>query len=253
LDLFDVVRSCFRRWYILLPLLLMTAYYSHNLYASVKPVYYGNAVLGLSAPSFRVENPPPGAPVNRNGLLDAGGISLIANMGALAVRQPSVIDHVVRDGGLPNFSAKMFPVPATQAPIPLVMVEETWSDPASVTKTLEVVIKEFGATIRSLQQQAGVPDEQMVNTFVVSPPSDPAAGMPSRTQRTVLRFMTGLALTILITVLVDVVLVRRRRRRIKAGPQAPPAADGPSPDRTRSDVAERDGAIGVHQRAREPG
>jgi hypothetical protein len=246
LDLFDVARSCVRRWYVLLPLLLITVFYSHHLYASVKPVYYGNAVVGLSAPSARVELPTQGQSLPRNGLMDVGGASLIANMSALALRQPSAVDRVVAAGGLSNYSAKLFPVPVTQPPIPLVMIEETWNDPASVTKTLDLVIAEFGVTLRNLQQHAGVPDDQMVTPFVVSPPSEPAAAMPSRTQKTILRFMTGLGVTLLFTVLVDVLLVRRRKR-IEAGPQAPSDSRRlASPDHTRSDVADPDGVIGVN-------
>jgi len=249
LDLFDVARSCVRRWYILLPLLLITFYYSHHLYASVKPVYYGNAVLALSAPSARVESPMQGQPIPRNGLMDIGGAALIANMSAMALRQPSAVNQVVAAGGLPNYSAKLFPVPPTQPPIPLVMIEETWADPASVTKTLDLVVNEFGVALRNIQQQAGVPEDQMVTPFVVSPPGEPAAAMPSRTQKTILRIGTGLALTLLLTVLVDVLLVRRRRR-IEAGPRMPSDSQRlASRDHTRSDVPEPNGVLRINEDA----
>ena len=54
MDLFDVVRSCFRRWYVVLPLLLIAAWFAHDIYTSVKPVYYSNAVVGLAAPNIAV-------------------------------------------------------------------------------------------------------------------------------------------------------------------------------------------------------
>ena len=80
MDLFDVVRSCARRWYVFLPLLLIVAWYSYSVYSSVKPVYYSNTVIGIVPPSTRVDNVPAGVPIPRNGLLDVGGASLIAKM-----------------------------------------------------------------------------------------------------------------------------------------------------------------------------
>jgi hypothetical protein len=245
-DLFDAVRSCFRRWYVILPLLVITAWYSHHLYASVKPVYYSSAVIGLAAPSFRVEASTAGQPLSRNGLLDVGGPALIANLSALGLRQPSVVDRVVAAGGLPDYGARLFPVPPTAPPIPLVMIEETSADPAAVRKTLELVIAAMPAMLRSLQEGASVPEDQMVHAFVVSPPSDPAAAMPKRTRATISIFVAGLGLTVVFTVLVDVLLVRRRKR-IEAGPQAPSAAGGPSPEPTPRGVPEPDGVVGVNE------
>ena len=117
MDLFDVARSCFRRWYVFLPLLLIVAWFSHSVYSSVKPVYYSNAVIGLAPPSTRVDNVAPGVPLPRNGLLDIGGAPLIANMAAVGLREPSVVDRVVAAGGLPDYVSKMFPVPATMPAI----------------------------------------------------------------------------------------------------------------------------------------
>jgi hypothetical protein len=248
LDLFDVVRSCARRWYVFLPLLAIVAWFSYSAYSSVKPVYYANAVIGVAPPSTRIDNAPPGVPLPRNGLLDVGGASLIANMTAVGLREPSVVDQVVAAGGQPDYAARMFPVPGTMPQLPLVMIEATEADPDAVTKTLELVIAQSEETLRNLQQQARVPEDQMVAPFVVSPPSAPAAGMPARTRSTIAIFVTGFGLSVVVTVLVDVIL-GRRRQRIKARSQATSAAEGPSPDRTSSDVAEPNGVVGVHEGA----
>src|SRR4051794_1610283 len=88
-DLFDVVRSCFRRWYVVLPLMLIVCWFAHSVYSSVKPVYYSSALIGIAPPSTRVENTPDGVPVPRNGLLDTGGAQLIANLTALGLIDPS--------------------------------------------------------------------------------------------------------------------------------------------------------------------
>jgi hypothetical protein len=248
-DLFDVVRSCARRWYVFLPLLAIVAWFSYSVYSSVKPVYYSQAVIGVAQPSIRVADVAPGVPLARNGLLDIGGAPLIANMAALGLREPSVVDQVVAAGGLPAYTSRMFPVPGTMQPLPLIMIEATDADPAAVTRTLELVIAQAEGSLRTLQQQARVPEDQMVATFVVSPPSAPAAGMPSRTRSTIAIFVAGLGLSVVVTVLVDVLLGRRRRQRIDAGPQATSAAEGASPDRTPRDALEPDGVVGVNEGA----
>ena len=102
MDLFDVMRSCLRRWYILLPLLLVTGWFSYGAYSSAKPVYYSNAVLGLTPPSVKLDQPTTSSEVRRNGLLDVGGASLLANLTALGLKEPSVIERVVASGGLPD-------------------------------------------------------------------------------------------------------------------------------------------------------
>ena len=242
MDLFDVVRSCFRRWYVLLPLLAITAWYSHQVYAAVKPMYYSQAVMSLAPPNIRVDQAAVGQPVPRNGLLDIGGATLIANMSALGLREPAVVDRVVAGGGLPNYSAKLFPVSAATTPIPLVLIEESAPDPAAATKTLDLVTIEMTAVLEKIQQQANVPADMMVKSFVVSPPSQPIAGMPTRTRATASIFVAGAGLSVLVTVLVDVLLVRRRKRpkeasssRSRRSPSRPPAEQLPSPEHTPAD------------------
>lgn len=235
MDLFDVARSCFRRWYILLPLLLVTGWFSYGSYESVKPVYYSNATIGLSAPSTRLDQAAPGVPVPRNGLLDIGGATLIANMTALGLRDDAVVQRVVVAGGLPDYVARMFPVPATMPQIPLIMIEATAADPATATETLQLVITQADSTMRTLQHQARVPDDQMVEPFVVAPPSTPAAGMPSRTRSTIAIFVAGVGLSILIATVLDVLLTRlkthlRQRRQRPAETIKKASSVSPQPD-----------------------
>lgn len=229
MDLIDVVRSCVRRWYILLPLLLITMWYGHGTYSSAVTVYYSNAVIGFAPPSQRIDQAAPGQPVPRNGLLDVGGANLIANLTALGLRQPSIVERVVDGGGLPDYSAKVFPVPANSPPVPLIMIEETSTDPGRVTKTLELLTAETAATLTALQQQAQVPADQMVISFTVQPPSAPAGGMPSRIRSTIAILGAGVGLSVLVTVLADVALSRRRQRKqngdhTRADPGSEPAA-----------------------------
>lgn len=237
MDLFDVLRSCVRRWFVLIPLLLIVGWFSYSVYSAAKPVYYASAVIGFSPPSTRIDDVPAGVPLPRNGLLDIGGAPFIANMAAVGLQEPSVVARVVAAGGLPTYVSKMFPVPATMGQLPLIMIEVTDPDPAAVTRTLDLVVAQADVTLRNLQQNARVPDDQMVAPFVVSPPGDPAAATPSRTRSTVAIFVAGAGLSVLVTVLFDVVLSRlgaRRRRR----PAPTEAVVEPTPAAAQRDLHE---------------
>jgi TRAP-type uncharacterized transport system fused permease subunit len=212
-DLFDVVRSCLRRWYVVIPLLLIVAWFSHAKYTSVKPVYYSNAAISIAPPSTRVDQAAPGAAIPRNGLLDVGGATLVANLAATELRDSSVVAQVVAAGGKPDYGSKMFPVPAGTPELPLIMIDATEPDPIAASKTVGLVIAQAGPVLRTLQQQANVPDDQMATAFVVSPPSTPAAGMPSRTRSTIAIFVAGAGLAILVGVVIDVVIMRWKARR----------------------------------------
>ncbi|MGW4241728.1 hypothetical protein [Nocardia sp. NPDC004722] len=234
MDLFDVARSCARRWYVILPLLVLCLLYGKHTYEAAKPVYYANAVIGFAPPSYRIDTAPAGEAVRRNGLLDVGGATLLANLAALGLRQPAVVDKVVAGGGQPNYVARMFPTTTGSAQIPLVMLEETSADPQATAKTLELVTAQADSTLRALQQNAQVPEDQMVASFTVQPPSTPVAALPSRTRSTISVLGAGIGLSILLAVLLDVTLERMKRKRRRPEPSHPLGTGEPAATNNRA-------------------
>ncbi|GFG54418.1 hypothetical protein CQY20_00910 [Mycolicibacterium agri] len=249
MDLFDVGRSCLRRWYLLIPMLLVVGWYGYSAYSSVVPVYYANTVIGLAPPNSRVEYVDAGVPLPRNGLLDEGGATLIANMTQIGLQKQSVVDKVVAAGGLPDYYAKMLAVPPGIPQPPLIQVEITSAKQEAVTRTLELVIEEAEDTLKSLQQQAHVPEDQMVHTLLISPPTAPAEVMPSRTKSTLTILIAGSGLAVLVTVLADVLLShlksrlqRRRQSKLAAAEMSRPA-DLPTEDHQPVNSAPVDQAV----------
>jgi hypothetical protein len=225
-DLFDVVRSCIRRWYVVLPLLLIAAWFAHHVYNSVKPVYYSNAAISIAPPNTQVPIGEPGAAVARNGLLDLGNGTMIPNLLVFALRDPSVVGQVVAAGGNADYTTKMFPVPASSQELPLVMIEATEPDPIAASKTVQLVVAQADPVLRTLQQQAGVSDDQMAKLLVASPPSPPAGGVPSRTRSAMTILAAGVGIAILVGVVVDVLLLRWKARRQKHRHTKVDTADG---------------------------
>ena len=167
-------------------------------------------------------------------------------MTALGLRDPSVVAQVVAAGGKANYRSRMFPVSGGTPELPLIMIEAEEPDPVAAAKTVELVVAQADPTLRTLQQQAGVPDGQMVKPLVVSPPSRPAAGMPSRTRSTIVVFAAGAGLAILFGVVVDVSIMRwkarrqkRRETRVQTADTADTADDTRNADpRNKEDVDE---------------
>jgi hypothetical protein len=224
-DLFDVVRACFRRFYVVLPLVVIAVWFAHGKYDSVKPVFYSNAVFALAQPSSQVPVVMPGQEILRNGLVDAGGAALLANMIILRLGAPEVRAQVVADGGQPNYRVMLFPTAPTAPPLPMVMIDATEQDPVSATKTVDLVLAQADPVLAAAQQQAGVPEEQWVKSLVVSPATPPVSGIPSRTRATIAILVAGVALALLAAVLVDVLVLRWKANRQRSRGRAAPAIE----------------------------
>lgn len=217
MDLFDVTRACLRRWYVVVPVLLLSGVLAYSRYAAVKPLYYSQAIVGLAPPNSQVQWQQPGEPVPRNGLLDSGGPVLLANLTVLGLRQQSVVDQVAVAGGSPTYYVRMLPSLENQPPLPLIQVENTQADPGSVQKTVDLVAGQADAVLQGIQQRAGVSESQRVRALVASPAGPPIGSAPSRTKAAVGTMLAGAGLAVLAGVIVDVFANRRRRRTAPAG------------------------------------
>jgi hypothetical protein len=130
------------------------------------------------------------------------------------------------------------------------MVEITSGNSAAVTRTLGLVITQAEDTVKTLQQQARVPDDQMVSTFVVSPPKPPVAGMPSRAKSTISIFVAGAGFSVLLAVLLDVLLTalkaraQQRRREQSEPASGPDSGQSPNGDRPVEATLAAEGTVG---------
>lgn len=213
MDLFDVVKACLRRWYVFLPLVLISVGAAVQVYKSIQPVYYANSVVGLAPANSQVQFAAPGSGLPRNGLMESAGPSFVAQLAVLAMKDPGVVARVVAEGGQPNYEVKMFPVLPNSPQLPLIMVEATEPDAASAQKTVQVASQQVPAALRQVQAQAGVPDELHVRGISPAPPSPPVAASPSRTKSAVAIVFSGVLLSVLAAVIVDTVFSRRKSRK----------------------------------------
>lgn len=205
MDLLDVIRIFFKRWYVSVPLLLIVSWFSYYSYASVQPVYYANSVLTIAPPNQRIAFAEAGKPVEVNGLLEVGGPTLLTNMAVIACNDPAVKAKVVDGGGKWGFTVKNFPTGSTGSSqsLPLIMVETTQGDEVAAQKTVTLAANQVDPVLLELQRNAGVSDGQSVRAIVVSP-AKPVRAYPSRTRAALGIFIGGLALSAVLAVVVDI-------------------------------------------------
>jgi hypothetical protein len=222
MDLFDVGRACVRRWYVTLPLLLVTVLLSSLSYLSVETKYYGTTVLGV-APAAPPNSPAAGGP--SNGLMDTGGIGLVSNLVALGLQDDLVRRTIEAKKGLPTYETGVYSVPGGQ--LPLVNVTVSGPDSEVVARTLDLVTEQSVLTLREVQDNAGVVEVAHAKTYQIRPPGPPEARKPQRARTTVAVFVIGLGLSVLGVIVVDS-MIRRPRRR---------ATEGAEPDHLEHTVA----------------
>lgn len=220
MDLFDVARITAKRWYVFIPLALITAFFAYQAYSGVKPQYYTSVSVGLVSPSVKdvAVQSSPSDPVFQvsNGLQDAGGVSLLANLLSIGLRDASVQAQVRAAGGSGSYSSEVFNLP-NAGQLPIVVVSSQGPSAQGVFDTVNLVAQQAEPTLRGIQAQAGVPDSRLISAFPLSAVPEPVGGLPGRTRETATLAVAGLAGAVVASVLFDAVVVRIGRSRRKDG------------------------------------
>jgi hypothetical protein len=221
MDALDVLRACYRQKYVVLLLLLIVAWIVFHPHNSAKPAYYSDTIVGLAPPNLQWPIGCDRVPAPRNGLLEIGGEDLVTSMAVFAFNQPSVKAQVVAGGGSANFFAEMAKTIDTAGKPgpdkPLIRIEAIAEDPHVAQKTAQLAAAETDRILADLQQEAGVPNDQMVKAIAITPASVPVTPTQSPRKLAIYRAMIGIAVVIFVSVGVDSVFSRRRRRHKNRG------------------------------------
>lgn len=109
MDLFDVAQACRRRWYVTVPLALLTLAMAGLAYYAVPVVYRASAVVGLA--------PSPLTGGEGNGIINNGGTIMLANLTAAGIDSASVAQDIKDSSGATDFAAAVVAVPGGQMPM----------------------------------------------------------------------------------------------------------------------------------------
>jgi hypothetical protein len=227
-DLWDLTRLIFRRWYFAVPILLVTL--TGVLFASrsVRPDYSATGHLQLIPPAHRNESEAAKAGRIHNPWLDLG-IGALGQATVLKVQDERTVKQLVASGYTEHFTITI------EYPATFISIEAVGSSGPQATNTVRQVMKMLTDDVKAEQQQFGVAQEDMINTLPLDQ-GDKVTLVTSKVKRVlIVATAMGLLTTAGCTIGLDALLRQRARRRATAA-QAAAAAAGPDGDGDDADA-----------------
>lgn len=157
-DIFDVARTCLRRWRVFVPLIIVTVVLAGLAYAAVPTVHQAESTVGLA--------PSPVSGSEGNGILNNGGTLLLANLTATGLSSPTIGKELVASTGATNFTADVVTVPGGQ--MPLVSLITTAHDPETAARALDLAHVRAQEVVDRIQADAGIPERSYGIVYQVS-------------------------------------------------------------------------------------
>ena len=221
MDAFDVIKVCFRRWWVLLPVILLALGSGLGLLQQQKPVYYGFGAFALVYTHGDALMPGGADPRNENPLSGNGAALLGEAMGA----DFSSATSQERYGGVGNKGTSpsqpdddsFFHVGVPQGSSAYLV--ETWGpSPQGVRKVVDSVMAAAPKKASEIQDRAGAPPKSQYTTFITSPTQVVEMPPQSRLKLILAVSAVGLMAGAALSVIVDGLIGRRQRRRAAEPP-----------------------------------
>lgn len=223
MSLAEMGRVLRRRWYVLLPLLVLAAVLAAGVDRSMPKQYQSAGMVSLLASQQSTkgtsELPGTGNPfLSFDASLNDTADFLVRRVEAGPAAQQLAAE------GVGDYTAALA---ASQGPFITLTADGT--TPALAKSAMTTLIAFTAQQLQALQQQQGVPQQDMITSAVIVPPGAAAAQNKSRIQDTLGAGAGGLALALLVTFAVDS-LAHARRRRGRTAPAHRAALSGPGSD-----------------------
>ncbi|PVU83505.1 hypothetical protein DDP54_11425 [Cellulomonas sp. WB94] len=220
MDLFTIIGTCLRRWYVTVPIVALTAWMSFQAYQSVPSVYSSAVsivVLPNSTPQAvegTVETPVPDNPYSGSGGPRFAAAVLARNINSRDYR------NLV---GLGDASDVTFSATAS-ADQPIIRIDATGPTPEVVTSTLEAVTTEASVVLANFQTAAGAPEIKLYRIAPAVPADRVQDVTPSRWRSAGAILVLGAAIAVVFATSLDSAL-RRWRGGLPTDPDPTMEAD----------------------------
>lgn len=169
LDVWEAMRVLLRRWWVVVPLLLITVLFALRLSERVQPEYSASATLVMLAP-YRT-NGETGVATSNPFLNFSGSLTTTAYVIQSALDRDEVRLQVAREGFASNYNVGP-ETRGTQGDVrstPLVVVSVTTDAPGQATATVNRVVELFQAELRTRQAALGTPRDETITSQVIAP------------------------------------------------------------------------------------
>lgn len=225
MDFLDFTKLLVRRWWVSVPLLLITLGLTVYTYTSVKPNYTTNAYVILVPPRPQASDNKPGQlPQDQRNVWLSQGLPALANAASITVTEPTAAANLSDEGFSSSFTVQMSNSAA------MVTFAVTGNSAQQANTTADELVRIYTASVKSLQDQvAAAPVDQIqAKRLGADASAVPSSGNVKRAAVAV--FGAGVLMTAGITVAVDALFRRRARRRVDADmADLPPSGAGLPP------------------------
>lgn len=211
MDLWDLTKMLWRRWYAAVPLLLVSLTLVLLSTKSVKPDYdaAGHVLLIPAATTVTDPNKPANVGKVRNPWEDLGLLAL-GQAAVIKIQDQKTLDTLAAQGLSSTVTLTV------SYPTPLVSIEAVGTSPAQATATVQYIMKLLDQEVAASQRQYGVQTADMITTLPLDK-GDNVKIITSKVKRVVVVAAgTGLLITAAGTITLDVLLRRRTRKRLAA-------------------------------------
>ncbi len=198
----DLPKVLLRRWYLVVVGLLGTAMLGLAAYQVSPPSFTSSAEVLLLPPSSAV-------PAGGNPYLQLGGLDVAGDVLSKAMSDDASAAALKEAGAAGAYTAQLDGTAAA----PMVLVTAEASSAAGSQKTLGLVLARIPTVLNSIQDLAAAPQTARITTIVLTQTQQPVKNIKSVIRAVGVAVAGGLAVTLLLTAVVDAVLVRPRRPR----------------------------------------
>lgn len=196
-----VVGMALRRWYIVFAGLLLTLPLCVLAAQHVAPKYTMKASVVLLVPQKTVG-------LGGNPYLALGGLEGAVDVVATGLSADAIQEKLVRTGATTGVVARDA---STSAPILLITVEAPTK--AAAAAGVASLVDEVPPTLAAIQRSAGVEQSQLIRSQLVAASRHAVVSHKPQIRAALVVLFAGMAMTFMLTALLDSLLVRRRRRR----------------------------------------
>jgi hypothetical protein len=204
-DLWDLTKLLFRRWYFAVPMLLVSVVMVIGAAMTVEPDYSAKGYLQMIPPPGSREPENPNArPRPRNPWLDLG-YEALGNAALLKVTDKAGLERLVKAGLSDDVTVVM------SEDSPLFEIEAIGGSPAQATATVQEIIKRLNENVAESQRVWGVYPEDTITTYTVDDGRNVEVVTTKLKRILIVAAGLGVLLTAATTIGLDALLRRRGR------------------------------------------
>ena len=218
MDLANLLKLMVGRWYLTVPLVLITIVAAMSTASSVGPSYQVSGDILLLAPirggtvaAPGESAPPPGNPYLR---FDKN-LEVVGDLLATVMTSNRMVEKMREQGASAEYDigfSTMVQSPSS-AGSPLLKITATDPDPATAQHTVATVSHYLSNELARRQKAACAPDETMIRTQSTTPPTVTGRLIGSAARVAAATAVLGLALSLGLLLLFEAVHERRERKR----------------------------------------